>query len=150
MMANGPGQPTTPGGGACRSDDALQRPVYALNNQNPSEAQRIAGDILKAEPRHAQALYVLGCALLMQGRAEDAITPLETAARGRHDPAIDTQLAIALRQAGRTTRSLASSARPSGSRLMQRPIMNSAVSWLPWSAMTRRSRRSVAGSISHR
>jgi tetratricopeptide (TPR) repeat protein len=107
MMANGPGQPTTPGGGAGRSDDALQRAVYALNNQNPSEAQRIAGDILKAEPRHAQALYVLGCALLMQGRAEDAITPLETAARGRHDPAIDTQLAIALRQAGRPDDALA-------------------------------------------
>jgi tetratricopeptide (TPR) repeat protein len=105
-MANGPGHPTTPGG-AGRSDVALQRAVYALNNQNPSEAQRIAGEVLKAEPRHAQALYVVGCALLMQGRAEDAITPLENAARGRHDPAIDTQLAIALRQAGRPDDALA-------------------------------------------
>ena len=81
--------------------------MYALNNQNPGEAERIAGDILKAEPRHAQALYVLGGALLMQGRAEEAITSLETAARGRHDPAMDTQLAIALRQAGRPDDALA-------------------------------------------
>jgi tetratricopeptide (TPR) repeat protein len=106
-MANGTGHPTSTAGGAGRGDDALQRAVYALNNQNPSEAQRIAGDILKAEPRHAQALYVLGGALLMQGRAEEAITSLETAARGRHDPAMDTQLAIALRQAGRPDDALA-------------------------------------------
>ena len=106
-MANGTGHPTSTAGGAGRGDDALQRAVYALNNQNPGEAERIAGDILKAEPRHAQALYVLGGALLMQGRAEEAITSLETAARGRHDPAMDTQLAIALRQAGRPDDALA-------------------------------------------
>jgi tetratricopeptide (TPR) repeat protein len=106
-MANGTGHPTSTAGGAGRSGDALQRAVYALNNQNPSEAQRIAGDILKAEPRHAQALYVFGCALLMLGRAEEAIASLETAARGGHDPAIDTQLAIALRQASRPDDALA-------------------------------------------
>ena len=53
VMANGTGHPTSTAGGAGRSGDALQCAVYALNNQNRSEAQRIAGDILKAEPRHA-------------------------------------------------------------------------------------------------
>jgi tetratricopeptide (TPR) repeat protein len=37
----------------------------------------------------------------MQGRAAEAIAPLETAARIRHDSEIDMQLAAALRQAGR-------------------------------------------------
>jgi len=50
-MANGTGHPTTTAGGAGRSDDALQRAVYALNNQNPNEAQRIAGDTGIAEQR---------------------------------------------------------------------------------------------------
>jgi len=92
--------PRSPGG-ASRRDEALSRAIFALNNQRPQEAERIAGDVLKAEPRHAQALHILGHALLMQGRADDAIAAIEPAARGLHDPALDTQLATALRQAGR-------------------------------------------------
>ena len=107
MMANGPGHPRPPdGGSAGRGDDALQRATFALNNQRPDEAERLAGEMLKAEPRHAKALQIFGCALLMQGRGQEAIAPLETAARGRHDPEIDTQLAIALRQAGRPEEAL--------------------------------------------
>jgi protein O-GlcNAc transferase len=64
-------------------------------------AQRICEDVLKAEPRHAQALHIFGCALLMQGRSQDAIAPLETAARELRDPEVDTLLAIALRQVDR-------------------------------------------------
>jgi tetratricopeptide (TPR) repeat protein len=100
-MPIGPGYPKAPQSGADRNDDALQRAVFALNNQRPHDAELIAGALLKADPRHARALHIFGCALLMQGRAEDAIAPLESAARGRHDPEINTQLAIALRQAGR-------------------------------------------------
>jgi tetratricopeptide (TPR) repeat protein len=99
-MANGLGHQMTPGGGA-RGDEALQRAMIALNGQRPAEAERIAGEVLKTDPRHARALYIFGCALLMQGRTEDAIASLETAASGRHDAEIETQLAIALRQAGR-------------------------------------------------
>jgi tetratricopeptide (TPR) repeat protein len=98
-MANGHQHPGVIGGG--HNDEALQRAMFALNGQRPGDAERIAGEMLKRDPRHAGALYILGCALLMQGRAEDAIEPLETAARGRHDPQVDTQLALALRQAGR-------------------------------------------------
>jgi tetratricopeptide (TPR) repeat protein len=57
--------------------------------------------MLKRFPAHAQALHVLSSALLMQGRVADAITALEPAARAQHNPMIDTQLAVALRQAGR-------------------------------------------------
>ena len=42
----------------------------------------------------------------MQGKAEDAVPPLEKAARASRDPEIETQLAIALRQAGDTDKAL--------------------------------------------
>lgn len=99
-LASGPG-------GASRFDEALQRAILALNGARPQDAERIAGEVLKAEPRHARALHILGSALLMQGRAEDAIAALEGMAPSLHDPNIDTQLAIALCQAGRTEDALA-------------------------------------------
>jgi len=87
-------------GGADRSEP-LQRAALALNAKRPQEAQRIAEQILQADPRHPRALHILGFALLLQGRAEAAIGPLEAAARGHHDPEIETQLAMALAQIGR-------------------------------------------------
>ena len=42
----------------------------------------------------------------MQGRAEDAVAPLEKAARTSRDPEVETQLAIALRQAGDSDKAL--------------------------------------------
>jgi tetratricopeptide (TPR) repeat protein len=100
-MSDGTGYARPPGGGAGRHDEALAQALYALNGQRPQEAERIAGGVLKSDPRHARALHIFGCALLLQGRAEEAVAPLESAARGRHDPEIDTQLAVALRRAGR-------------------------------------------------
>ena len=99
-MANVPQHPAAIGGSG-RHDAALQQAMLALDSQRPGDAERITGEILKRDPRHAGALVVLGRALLSQGRAEEAIAPLESAARGRHDPYMDTQLAIALRQADR-------------------------------------------------
>jgi tetratricopeptide (TPR) repeat protein len=98
-------QPTA--GGANRGDDAVQRASLALNNQRPQEAEGIAREVLRADPRHAQALHILGYALLMQGRADDAVAALEPAARGQNNPQTDTQLALALRQAGRDEDALA-------------------------------------------
>jgi tetratricopeptide (TPR) repeat protein len=100
-MANGPLYPRMPDGFASRGDDPLQRAMFALDGGRPQEAERIAGEVLKADPHHGRALYISGCALIMQRRADAAIAPLEAAARGRHDPEIDTMLAIALRQVGR-------------------------------------------------
>jgi Flp pilus assembly protein TadD len=93
--------------GMGRGDDLLQRAVFALNNHRPDEAERIARDVLKAVPQQPQALQILGRALLVQGRAQDAIALLEPVARSRHDPEIDTQLAMALRKVGRDEDALA-------------------------------------------
>jgi len=94
-------------GGAKGGDNALQAASLALNNGRPKDAERIAGEMLKADPRHTQALRILGYALLMQGRPQDAVAVLEPAARGCRDAEIDTQLAIALRQVDRREDALA-------------------------------------------
>jgi len=88
-------------GGASGSDEALQRAVLALNGGRPADAERIAADVLKTNRRNVLALQVLANALLMQNRIADAIAPLETAARGNHDPQIETMLGIVMRQDGR-------------------------------------------------
>lgn len=87
--------------------EALQQAIFALNGNRPGDAERIAGELLKADARNVRALHILGRALLMQGRLRDAIAPLEAAARSGRDPEIDTQLAIALRQIGRDDDALA-------------------------------------------
>ena len=89
------------GGDESRDNDALARAMLALDSGQPADAARIATEALGVDPRHTTALYILGCALTMQGRAAEAIAPLEAAARDRDDPALDTVLAIALRQVGR-------------------------------------------------
>jgi tetratricopeptide (TPR) repeat protein len=88
-------------GGASGSEEALQRAMFALNSGRPADAERIAVDVLKTNRRNVMALQVLANALLTQNRIADAIAPLETAARGNHDPQIETMLGIVLRQAGR-------------------------------------------------
>ncbi|MGB7543684.1 MAG: tetratricopeptide repeat protein [Burkholderiales bacterium] len=100
IMADESSYPSNAGGGGC-DDGVLERAVFALDKQRPEDAERIAAEVLGADPRNARALYVLGCALAMQGRAAEAIAPLEAAAHGREDPEIDTVLAIALHHVGR-------------------------------------------------
>jgi Flp pilus assembly protein TadD len=95
-MATDPGHPRPSGSG-----DALERALLALRSDRPNEAERMAGEVLKTDSRNARALHIFGCAVLMQGRAQEAITPLEAAARERHDPEVETKLAIALRRVGR-------------------------------------------------
>jgi Flp pilus assembly protein TadD len=92
--------------GSAFPDDVLDRASFALNHQRAAEAERLAGDVLKADPRQTRALHILGCALLAQGRADAAIAPLQSAAQRKHDPEIDTALAVALRHAGRTDEAL--------------------------------------------
>ena len=87
--------------GAADRSELLQQAALALNAKRPEEAQRIADEVLRRDPRHVGALHILGFALLLQGRAQDAVAPLEAAARGRHDPEIETRLALALSQIGR-------------------------------------------------
>ena len=100
-MAASPSHPMALGSSA-EPGDPLAQARLALNAKRPQEAQRIAEQILKSEPRRPQALHILGCALLMQDRAADAIAPLDDAVRALRDPETDTLLAIALRQTGRS------------------------------------------------
>jgi len=92
--ANSSGRNAEPGA-------ALQRARVALNSDRPQDAERIADDILKSDPRHGAALQVRGCALLMQKRAADALAPLQAAAQTLRDGETETLLAMALRQTGR-------------------------------------------------
>jgi Flp pilus assembly protein TadD len=87
---------------AAAVEETLRRAMSAIQSQQPDYAAKLAQDILKRNPNHPNALHIFGYALLMQDRPSDAIPPLEKAFRSLRDPAIETQLAIALRKAGRT------------------------------------------------
>src|ERR1700756_3696747 len=91
--------PTTSRRGS--SDDALERAGLALRMQRPDEAERLAARVLKANRSNATAAGILGHALMAQRRAGGGIAPLQRAARGSGDPAIETLLAAALAAAGR-------------------------------------------------
>ena len=84
----------------------LESAVLALRMQRPQEAERLAAGVLKSNRGNVLAAQVLGRALLMQNRAAEAIVPLERAARRGDDPAIETELAIALAAAGRRDEAL--------------------------------------------
>ncbi len=68
----------------------------------PDEAERLAEGVLKSSRSNALAAEILGRALLMQNRADEAIVPLERAARRSDNPAIETLLATALAATGRS------------------------------------------------
>jgi len=97
---------TTPNDKQRALTEALQQARLAIQRERAADAERLAGEILKANSGHAEAIKILGYALLMQGKAEDAVPPLEKAARASRDPEIETQLAIALRQACDTDKAL--------------------------------------------
>jgi Flp pilus assembly protein TadD len=88
------------------SSSPLESAVLALRMQHPQEAERLAAGLLKSNRGDVLAAQILGRALLMQNRAAEAIVPLERAARRSGDPAIETELAIALAAAGRREEAL--------------------------------------------
>ena len=75
--------------------------MAALTQQRASEAERIACGLLDKEPEHAEALHLLGLALLAQKRPRDALLRLEQAARVGRNPVVETHYALALRDLGR-------------------------------------------------
>jgi tetratricopeptide (TPR) repeat protein len=87
-------------GGATRNE-ALEQAKYALDTGRPADAERIAADILRANAGNRDAAKLLGYALIMLDRIDEAIAVLERAARGSHDAELETQLGIALRRRGR-------------------------------------------------
>ncbi len=80
--------------------EALERAALAIRDQRLAEAERLAAAVLKSNPVHVPAAQLLGQALLLQGRAQDALEPLRRAARRSRDPALETLLARALSDAG--------------------------------------------------
>jgi tetratricopeptide (TPR) repeat protein len=88
------------------SNQALESAVFALRMQRPNEAERLAEGVLKSNRANVLAAEVLGRALLMQNRADEAIVPLERAARRSDSPAIETLLAAAYAASGRNDEAL--------------------------------------------
>ncbi|MGZ6020962.1 MAG: tetratricopeptide repeat protein [Phenylobacterium sp.] len=80
---------------------ALERASAALQAQRLDEAERLAASVLKADRNNVGAGQVLGTALLMQGRAEEALAPLQRAARLSEHPVLETLHGRALAVVGR-------------------------------------------------
>lgn len=78
----------------------LERAALALRMRDFAVAERLAGDVLKAERGNVAAAVLLGQAMLATGRAGEAVAPLERAARRSEDAGIETLLATALAAAG--------------------------------------------------
>jgi predicted Zn-dependent protease len=97
MSKRPPSPPERPSG----SHQALEKAILAFQMQRPNEAERLAADVLKSNRGNVLAAQVLGRALLMQNRPEEAIDPLQRAARRSNDPVIETLLAGVLAAAGR-------------------------------------------------
>ncbi len=86
--------------------ETLQQAALAIQSGRPLDAERFASEALKANAANPEAAKFLGYALLMQERADEAVTPLEKAARATRNPEIETQLAIALRRVGNSDKAL--------------------------------------------
>jgi len=87
-------------------ENALRRCSAALAQRRPSEAEHIAREVLATNPQQPAALFFLGVAHLVQGRAQEAVKPLELAASNRPEASIETHLAMALRECGRLAEAL--------------------------------------------
>jgi tetratricopeptide (TPR) repeat protein len=92
---------------AAASDEAVKRAMAVMQNGRPDEAERMLRDLLAKGPPRPAVLHALGLALLAQRRAAEAVAPLEEAARriseqGGADPVVETNVAVALDQSGRT------------------------------------------------
>lgn len=85
----------------------LERANLALLGRRLDEAVRLATGVLEAQPDHVAAGEIRGTALLMLGRSEEAIAPLQRAAARSEDPNIETLLGRALANVGRREEALA-------------------------------------------
>jgi len=87
--------------------EALVRAMAAADSGNLSEAERIARAVLAENPQHLEALQLFGALLMAQKRPREAIAPLEEAARHSANSELETHLAMALREIGRTDEAVA-------------------------------------------
>jgi tetratricopeptide (TPR) repeat protein len=97
MSKRPPSSPERPSVG----NQALEKAILAFRMQRLDEAERLASDVLKSDRGNVLAAQVLGRALLMQNRPDEALDPLQRAARRSNDPETETLLAAVLAAAGR-------------------------------------------------
>jgi predicted Zn-dependent protease len=85
----------------------LQQAFMALRAKQFDVAGQFASEALKSNRTDRNAVMILAHALIGQGRTDEAITPLERAARRNDDPEIETLLGHALCGAQRTSDGIA-------------------------------------------
>lgn len=83
------------------ADQTLQRAALALQMQRPDEAERLAAAVFKSNRTNMAAAALLGRALMLQNRFDEAIVPLEKVARRDSDAATEALLAAAYAATGR-------------------------------------------------
>jgi len=88
------------------SNQVLENAILAFRMQRLEEAERLASEVLKSNRGDTGAAHILGSVLVMQNRADEAIDPLQRAARRSNDPTIETLLAAALAADGRSDAAL--------------------------------------------
>jgi tetratricopeptide (TPR) repeat protein len=96
-----PKPPFSPSISRGRSAQLLERAAVALRTRQFAEAERLAAEVLKGSRTDTAAATILAQALLALNRGEEAIAPLEKAARRSDDPVVETLLAAALGSSGR-------------------------------------------------
>ena len=84
------------------TEAALQEAAHAMHRGDAANAERIAAEVLAKNSSDARAAHIYAYALTLQGRAQDAIAALERALEKNRNSVLETQLGMALRQAGRT------------------------------------------------
>ena len=84
-----------------RSAQLLERAALALRGRQFAEAERLAAEVLRGNRTESAAVSILAQALLALNRGEEAIAPLEKAARRSNDAVIETLLGAVLGSAGR-------------------------------------------------
>lgn len=100
------GKQGRPGRGGSPDDRAVAQAKAEIEAGRFDEAERLARELLARRKNHPGASHVLGVVLLAQGNASDAVDALNVAARNGSDPVVETHLAMALRQTGRTNDAL--------------------------------------------
>ena len=87
--------------------ELLRSAARSLKGGDAEAAESFARRALALSPSERGALYLHGLALLSLGQAAAAVEPLEGAAKGNPDPAVETNLAAALEQSGKEKEALA-------------------------------------------
>ncbi len=96
-----PKSPLSPSVSRGRSAQLLERAANALRTRQFAEAEHLAAEVLRGSRTDTTAASILAQALLALNRGEEAIAPLEKAARRSNDAGIETLLGAALGSAGR-------------------------------------------------